>query len=224
MRSYLYLLIAFSAAAHAAPPARVEIAYEMTRNGMPLADITHRFAHGGGSYQVTETWRGRGLFALRGSIKRSSHGAVTDVGLRPLEYSDERTGRDTERARFDWTAKTVTLQFDSEAKTIPLPPHAHDRLAFFYEFAFNPPRGTEVALDVIDGRGVSDQVYRIEGNERLTLPAGDFDTVRLVRRKESGERAELYLARDRDYLPVRLLVIDKNGTRLDQVATRISGE
>ena len=81
-----------------------------------------------------------------------------------------------------------------------------------------------MALDVIDGRGVSDQVYRIEGNERLTLPAGDFDTVRLVRRKESGERAELYLARDRDYLPVRLLVIDKNGTRLDQVATRISGE
>src|SRR5213595_619830 len=109
MRNWFLLLISVPALAQAAPPARVEIDYEVTRNGMALADIEHRFEHTGGAYQVTETWRGRGLFFLRGKIRRESRGAITAQGLQPLEYSDKRTGRDTERATFDWNAKTVTL-------------------------------------------------------------------------------------------------------------------
>src|SRR6266446_4937714 len=131
MRNWFLLLISVAALAQAAPPARVEIDYEVTRNGMALADIEHRFEHTGGAYQVTETWRGRGLFFLRGKIRRESRGAITAQGLQPLEYSDMRTGRDT-------------------------------------------------------------------------------------------ERAELWLAKERDFLPVRLLIVGKDGTRLDQVATRIS--
>src|SRR5256885_9808334 len=65
MRNWFLLLISVAALAQAAPPARVEIDYEVTRNGMALADIEHRFEHTGGAYQVTETWRGRGLFYLR---------------------------------------------------------------------------------------------------------------------------------------------------------------
>jgi hypothetical protein len=222
MRNLLFLLISVAAYAHASPPARFEIDYEMTRNGTPLADIVHRFEHANGNYQIVETWKGRGLYALYGKIKRSSHGSVTQGGLKPLEYSDERTGRDTERAKFDWAAKTVTVQFKGDPKTMPLPPHPHDRLAFFYEFAFNPPRSKEIALDVIDGRGVSDQVYQVENGERLVTPAGEFDTIKLVRRR-GDERAELYLAKERYLLPIRLLIVRQDGTRLDQVVKRISG-
>jgi hypothetical protein len=222
MRNWFFLLISVAALARAAPPARVEIDYEVTRNGMALADIEHRFEHTGGAYQVTETWRGRGLFFLRGKIRRESRGAITAQGLLPLEYSDKRTGRDTERATFDWNAKTVTVQYRGDPKTLPLPSHPHDRLAFFYQFAFVPPQGGQVALDVIDGKGISDQLYSVENGERLKTPAGEFDTVKLVRRKENNERAELWLAKERDFLPVRLLIVGKDGTRLDQVATRIS--
>src|SRR3954468_9249755 len=76
MRSCLFLLISFVALhacpAAAAPPADVEIAYELTRNGSPLADIVRRLQHASGSYQIMENWKGRGLFALRGNIKLSS--------------------------------------------------------------------------------------------------------------------------------------------------------
>ncbi|TMI21910.1 MAG: DUF3108 domain-containing protein [Betaproteobacteria bacterium] len=88
--------------------------------------------------------------------------------------------------------------------------------------AFVPPQAGQVALDVIDGKGISDQLYSVENGEWLVTPAGEFDTVKLVRRKENNERAELWLARERDFLPVRLLIVGKDGTRLDQVATRIS--
>src|SRR5437588_5491380 len=109
---------------------------EATRNGMPLADIEHRFEHTGGAYQVTETWRGRGLFFLRGKITRQSRGAITAQGLQPLEYSDKRTGRDTERASFDWNAKTVTVQYQGDPKTLALPSHALGLLAFLSQFTF----------------------------------------------------------------------------------------
>src|SRR6266480_4241440 len=145
MRNWFLLLISVAALAQAAPPARVEIDYEVTRNGMALADIEHRFEHTGGAYQLTETWRGRGLFYLRGKIRRESRVAITAHGLQPLEYSDKRTGRDTERATFDWNAKTVTVQYQGDPKTLPLPPHPHDRLAFFYQFAFVPPQAGQVA-------------------------------------------------------------------------------
>ena len=226
MRSCLFLLISL-VGLHACPvaaalPGEVEIAYELTRNGSPLADIVRRLQHASGSYQITENWKGRGLFALRGNIKLSSRGVVTPEGLRPLEFVDERSGRDTERATFDWTAKTATLQYQGPAKTVPLPAHPTDELASLFGFAFHGSRQKEVLLDVINGRGISDRVFRNEGRERLKTPAGEFDTVKLVRRKDDGDRAEIFLAADRHMLPVRVLIVSKDGTRLDQLAVKIS--
>ena len=222
MRSLLLLLTSFAAAANAAPPARLEIAYELTRDGSTVAEIVQNFEYDGGKYQLSETWQGRGLFRLLGNARRTSRGDVGADGLRPLEYTDERTGRETERASFDWKMKTVTYQYKGPPTTIPMPPNARDRLQFLLQFAFKPPRGQQVVLDVIDGRGISDQIYQVEGRERYKTPAGEFDALKLVRRKENNERAEIWLATDRSYLPVRILIVAKDGTRLDQVATRIS--
>jgi hypothetical protein len=155
-------------------------------------------------------------------VKRLSRGEVRAEGLRPLEYSDERSGRDPERASFDWKAKTVTYQYKGPATTIPLPAHPTDDLASLFGFSFNPPREAQVLLDVINGRGVSDRIFKNEGHEKIATRAGEFNALKLVRRKEGSERAEIWLAADRDYLPVRILIVDKKGTRLDQVLTKIS--
>ena len=37
------------------------------------------------------------------------------------------------------------------------------------QFAFKSPVGGNIALDVIDGRGISDQVYQLEGREQLPV-------------------------------------------------------
>ena len=57
----------------------------------------------------------------------------------------------------------------------------------------------------------------------LKTPAGEFETVHLVKQRENDEDkgTELWFARDRDYLPVRILVVDKDGARMDQVLTHI---
>ena len=92
-----------------------------------------------------------------------------------------------------------------------------------WSFAFAPPRGT-VTVRVADGRKVTPYVYTVAGRERVKTPAGEFDGLKLVKQKDGpqAKSTEIWLAADRDYLPVRVLIIDKDGTRLDQLATKIT--
>ncbi|MGH8703817.1 MAG: DUF3108 domain-containing protein [Burkholderiales bacterium] len=218
------LLALWPALAGAAPPQRVEVAYEIARAGSVIAEVSDRLEHDGKSYRLSETWKGRGVYALRGEAKRSSRGSIGADGLRPLEFEDQRSGRDTARARFDWGAKTLTLQHKGAAETRPLAAGTHDRLSFLYGFAFNPPGAQPVAYTVADGKGVTAYIYQAAGRERLKTQAGEFDALKLIRRKDGAQDrgTEIWLAVDRHYLPVRIVVTEKDGTRLDQVAVRIA--
>jgi len=202
--------LGLTAAAAAAPPQKVEIGYQVARNGSVVAEVTERLEHDGRTYRLSETWRGKGLYALRGEATRSSRGAVASDGLRPREFEDKRTGRDTLRVDFDPAAKTPTLR-------------RQDRLSFIWTFAFVPP-GAAAAVSVADGRKVSEYIYQPAGRERVKTAAGEFDALKLVKRRDGPQdrATEIWLAADRHYVPVRILVTEKDGTRLDQIATRIS--
>ncbi len=61
---------AAAAAAASAPPQRVEIDYEIARNGSVLAELNQRLEHDGRSYQLSENWKGKGMYSLRGTATR----------------------------------------------------------------------------------------------------------------------------------------------------------
>jgi hypothetical protein len=224
MRNWFWLpisLAAWAGAAWCTPPQRVELACDIARNGTLIAEALYLLEHDGRSYRITETSKGRGILALRGTTRRTSRGVVSPQGLKPLEFIDERTGRQTARAQFDWNAKTITQQYKGGPRIEPLPTHAHDRLAFLFDFAFAPARASEIAFDLVDGRGQSHHVYRSGGQERISTPIGEFQALRFVR-ANGNERTEIWLASELDYLPLRILVVDEDGTRFEQVTTKIS--
>ena len=223
MRSSFFLLIsaAVMAAAQAAPPERIEIAFELTRNDLAMAETVERLEHANGRYELTETWVGKGVYALMGTIKRTSRGVISAHGSRPLEFSDERTGRMPARAWFDWEARSLVMQYREPRRVEPLPPDAQDRLSFLLALSFLPGRAESMRFAVFDGRGQSRQEYRVSGRERLKTPAGEFDTA-VVERSSGSDAARLWLAAELGYLPVRLLVVQKDGTRLEQTAVRIT--
>ena len=210
----LYLTIALSLAsvAVAAPPRSVEIGYEIAQDGSVLAEVSQRLEHDGRSYRLSETWRGKGIYGLRGEGLRSSQGAVAADGLRPQKFEDKRPGKDAQHAEFDPAAKTPTLL-------------QQDQLSFFWTFAFAPPRDL-VTASVSDGKRVISISYKVAGRERVKTRAGEFDALKLVKRKENPDdkATEIWLAVDRQYIPVRILAIDKDGTRLDTVAVKISSQ
>jgi len=216
--------VLLAASAAGAPPQRVEIVYELLYNGASVAVIVDRLEHDGRHYQITEHWQGKGPMALRGEVRRTSRGAIGLEGLRPLEFVDRRSGRRTARATLDWDAQQLTLQYKGAPTTRPLPANAHDKLSFLYGFAFAPPGAQPVTLNVADGKSVSTYVYRVAGRERLSLPAGEFDTLKLVKQKVGPQDrgTEIWLAERGGWLPVRVLVTEHDGTRLDQVATRVA--
>jgi Protein of unknown function (DUF3108) len=201
-----------SAAAAAAPPQHVEIEYELARNGSVLADISQRLDHDGRTYKLSETWKGKGLLSLKGEATRTSQGAIAADGLRPQKFEDKRTGRDTQHAEFDPAAKTATLQ-------------RQDRLSFIWNFAFAPPAAAATVI-ASDGKSATTYVFQAAGRERVKTPAGEFDALKLVKRRDNPQdkATEIWLAVDRQYIPVRILIVDKDGTRLDQLAAKISAQ
>jgi hypothetical protein len=217
MMRNIFFLIALSAAAvtasvaRAAPPQKVEIVYELVRNGMALAEVTHRLEHDGKTYRLTENVRGRGVLALKGDIARSSEGAIAADGLRPRHFEDKRSGRDTLKADFDPAAKVPTLK-------------QQDQLSVVWTFAFAPP-AKEAGVSVADGKRVSEYTYQPAGREKVKTPAGEFDALKFVKKRERPEdkATEVWIAAERQ-IPVRILIVDKDGTRIDQVATKISAQ
>jgi hypothetical protein len=225
MRSFYFLLLSLCAlAARGEPPPRIEVAYELQRNGSSIADVVESLEYAAGRYQLTETWKGRGLYSLLGSARRVSRGILSDGVLRPIEFFDERSGRDTARAWFDWKAKTLTMQYKGERKVERLFPDGQDRLSFLLALSLLPGRAETASYHVADGKGLSHHRYALRGRERLRTPAGEFDTVRVERLRDPNDKdsAELWLAKELGYIPVRLLDIEKDGTRYDQLATRVS--
>ncbi len=223
MRNWLSAIaLSLAAAAQASPPARVEIVYDVLHNGGPLATVTHVLEHDGQTYRLSETWAGSGLLALLGEVGRTSHGKVTACGLRPLEYEDRRPRRDVARARFAWDDGTLTQQFRDGPQAQPLPAHAQDRLSFLFASAFRAPGAGPLEYHVADGKGVAHYVFEVAGREPLKVPAGDFDALRLVKRDEDGRTTQIWLDPARSFLPLRVLVVQKDGTRVDQVATRFA--
>jgi len=210
----IFFPIAFSiaTAAAAAPPQRVEVSYQVAREGTILADVDQQLEHDGRSYRLSETWKGKGIYGMRGEGRRSSQGAVAADGLRPQNFENKRPGKDPQHAQFDPAARTPTLL-------------QQDQLSVFWTFAFAPPRGL-VTASVADGERVNSISYKVAGREKVKTPAGVFTALKLVKQKDNPQdkTTEVWLAVDRQYIPVRILVIDKDGARFDQVATRIKAK
>jgi len=218
LRSVVLLLL-LQASAQAQLPSRAEIVYDVLRNGSAMAEISALLEQADGRYKLTEKWQGRGVYALLGKATRTSVGSLGANGVRPAEFTDERSGRDTARAWLDWSSGTMTFRYRGRSRSEPIPPNAQDRISFMLALALAPPGVKTGDYHLVDGKGVSHHVYHFTGRERVQTPAGAFDAVKVVRGDEN-ERTEFWLATALGGLPVRMLAIEK-GNRWDQVATRI---
>ena len=213
----------------AQPPQKLSLTYDVSYNGMTMAELTEVLEHDGKTFSLRSEGRGKGIGALfyRNAAKRWCRGEVTSTGLRPLEYRDQRGDNPATAARFDWDRKILTHEYDGKSETANMAPPLQDRLSFLYNYAFQASPdlkpGKEIRLGVADGRGMTQMHYIVAGSEKLKTPAGELETVHLVKQREGKDDkgTEIWFASSRDFLPVRILIIEKDGARIDQVLTRI---
>ena len=215
-------LALWTAVAQAVPPGRITLTYELKRNSL-VVDVSETLEHDGRTYVITSEGKGRGILALFGVLKRTSRGRITPQGLRPDEFRDERPGGWTVSAKFDWDARSVTQEKNGKSETLKMPATAQDPLSLAYSFAFVPPKGKEYDVMRADGRGLTPFRFTVVGTEKLATPAGEMQTLHIAKVPDGPEdkATDIWFAAERDFLPVRVLVVEKDGTRSDQMITRI---
>ena len=73
-----------------------------------------------------------------------------------------------------------------------------------------------------NGRKLDRYRYSVEPGVEIDTPLGRLETVHLEKQREPNESAaELWLSPKHRHLPVRMVVVEKNGSRYEQIATRL---
>ena len=165
-------------------------------------------------YQINSVARARGLAALvLSELVQTSEGVLTKTGLQPnkftYNYGDKASK--TRLATFDWQTKTVSMQTAKGIETDDLPIDAQDLLSFMYQFMYVPPLN-KMHINIVNGKSLHTYDYSFEGEETTTLPIGEVKTVHIQHSNtDTEDKIDLWLAVDYQYLPVKILKIDKNG-------------
>lgn len=221
------VLIATPLAARATPPAAVNASYDVYRDGLHVATVEESYENTGARYHIVSHSNPAGLLALfvRAKVKVQSNGAVTPAGLQPeqLQYGRLDDPSKNVSAVFDWQARELHMTFDGRNETVQLPAGTQDRLSVMYQFMFVPAdQLRELAFQMTNGRKIEPYRYQLAGSEQLDTPIGKLDTLHFVKQREPGENGtEVWLAPERNLFPVKLLILENDGSTFEQVITQL---
>lgn len=220
-----FLLI--SSVVCAAPPQKITAIYEATRNGQPFATVTETYRQEGNRYRIESLTKGIGVYALFGVRKLTSEGSVTTDGLKPSRFEQQQGNKKPVVAVFDWDALKLAMTGKKQTTTVDLEAGAQDLASFAYQFMFSAPAGEEFSLPVTTGKKLRSYPYRVVSHdESLDGVLGGLKTLHLtsVIKSEGDDEKEIWLARDKHYLPAKIVLRDENGASIEQVLTSLSIE
>ncbi len=217
------------------PFTTVETDFDVLMNRNPERVGTAKIYYSKGTDQRYElTWKvsATGFIGLLyPDLLQTSQGKITEFGLMPTFYLYKFGEREDKsyQASFDWVEKSVALQSTKGTKTVAMDGdasagHIQDFLSFMYQFMFAPPLD-EMQMYLTNGRKLGLYTYAFEGEEILELKFGNVDTYHIQHAKtDSDEKTELWLAKDYRYVPVKIRKTEKDGTVIEQIATRLKFE
>lgn len=159
---------------------------------------------------------------LLGSRVQTSKGLIGPQGLEPVRFGDKV--RSEVAAHFERGKGKVS--YSANTPDEPLLPGAQDQLSIFFQLAgmlaAEPERypiGSALSFQAVGPRSSETWVFKLTGTESLALPGGQVRTLRLSKDpvSEYDSRAEVWLAPELDYLPVRIRLTQSNGDLVDQL-------
>ena len=215
--------------AAAVPPAPQSViaSYDMYRNGGHIAVMTEQFEAKNGGYRIVSETQAIGLFKLfeRIPLRLVSAGKLSAEGLQPAQFEGKRGDDDPRQVRgeFDWEAARLTLSRDGKTDALPLPPGTQDRLSQMYQFMFlAPDEQQRLEVSMTNGRKLDRYYYTVRKGVEIDTALGRIATLHLVKQRRPDQSGvELWLAPQLHYLPVRMLVMEEDGTRYEQFVTRL---
>ena len=187
-----------------------EASYRVRMSGLG-GTMTLSLARTDTGYRATSQLRPRGLAAMvaGGKLTETSEFSVDDHRVRPLRYEVRDTvGRrdETGELTFDWALAVATGRDNGEPVEHTIDALTVDRGSLQYALMLDLARGrSAAAYTMLDGDRRKPLVIEQAGERTIDVPLGTY-TVREVRHQTQGSsrRAVLFLARELNYLPVRI--------------------
>ncbi|MDA8129502.1 MAG: DUF3108 domain-containing protein [Betaproteobacteria bacterium] len=224
-----FLLLAASliaGTAHAVGPTRMNVTYELYRNGVKLGQVTDTFTRVGSRYTLTSETRATGPLQMLwpGNIRLESTGAVTPKGLRPAQFQHARSDAPNKlaTARLDWKQHSITYEYKGETRRVDgLRDGAQDQLSQVYQFMFAPRLPADYSVQVVSGRDLNDYHYARSAGGDIQTPMGALATQQYQRitQKPDEKAITVWVAPARNNLPVRIRV-SEDGVTVEQRLVR----
>ncbi|WP_029147415.1 DUF3108 domain-containing protein [Methylophilus sp. 5] len=206
-----------------AAPKQLTLKYDLLQQGISIGTVKDQLSVTGNRYQIASLAEGKGIYKLMGERTLSSQGQVIASALRPSRFESRQSKHPGKAliSEFDWAKKVLNMQIKDEQATDTLTKGTQDLLSVMYCWMWQPPKEKQVNLLVANGKKLALHSFVVtEEATPLKTEAGTFNVIKLS--DADGEKT-LYLAKDKGYLPVKLVIQD-DGKRMEQVITSITGQ
>jgi hypothetical protein len=217
-----------ASAAQDALPKRIQANYEVTKNGQPFATVKEQFVVSGSTYKIESITKGIGVYALFGERKLTSAGEVTANGLKPAHFELQQGDNPKKAliADFDWPKNILHMLVKGKVKDAALSAGTQDLASYPYQFMFLPaPLKEAITVNLTTGKKLNQYQYKINAEQEVVDVAGkSYKTLHLIppeQSKTQTETKELWLSIEHHYVPVRILLVDDNGQKLEQTLTEL---
>ena len=192
----------------------------------PLATFTADYRVTNGTIKLGTTrielqphergWRYRSVTEASGLLGLIVRGQAVDSTvlephgdwMRPLRYRHrEPDAEDDVTVDFDWNRGRATARHDQGSRHLDLEPETVDGFSATLRLARALAKGEEhLSMPTIDDKGEHETlVFRRVGRERIEVPLGTFDTVRVDRvRRDSDRETITWLAPALAWVAVRI--------------------
>ncbi len=165
--------------------------------------------------------------ASAGSIRETTHFQLEDGQIHPLKYTYDASGliqEDDQRLLFDYDQRTVLDQKKGRSFADKWQDDLQDKLSYMQQISIDLANGKRT-LDypVFEKHRVKQYTFEIVAEEQLNTQIGKLDTLKLKQKRSDNREIVAWVAKDKDYLLVRLVDRKKGKKRyqIDLVSTTL---
>ena len=204
-----------------ARPTQIVASYTIHKSGILIGTVEERFNRDGDSYNIVSETRTAGAlkWLLNDQVTLRSEGRIGNRGLEPSRYELKRHNEPTKNiaAIFDYAQKRIVSSHHDRIESFELPTGTLDRISAMYQFGFVAPLASEVSFWMSQGKEAEQYHYRKQGEPVIKIGNNTYSTVHYARETKKGRaQAQLWLAKNQHYMPVRIIFEDSNGMSLEQ--------
>lgn len=208
--------------------------YEASANGLAATATRSLSKIDENSYRLSNSLQASLAGQTLANLVQASEFIIEGNRVVPLNYTYQLSGvsRASHAIFFNWDAEIALSTDDDESWQLPLRDGVMDQLS--YQVALrqalidNSDSEAIFSFDIIDGDAIEMQQYRLVGEEILSTPLGELNTLKLERVREASDQraSKIWLAVDWNFLLTRIEQLNNSGLRivLELKSAELNGE